>query len=325
MAMEQNDNIIWQLIADKMGGAISKDDQHLLDELLKESKNKLIYDALMSSDETIFKSDFSYDGEIIFDKIHSKIKIRQKRINALKMVSIAAALLICMFSGFSISRLLEKNPVEWVKYTCQAGGYSHLSLPDSSSIYVNSGSSVSYPIRFTKKERYVELDGEAFFEVAKDPKRPFIVHTDFFDVNVLGTSFNVKSYPEDSLAIVSLVSGKIEFSINDSMDKYILSPNEQATISKTTGKIEIQTVNTDYTTGWKDGKLSFFKTNFKAICKMLERRYGYNIIIRNPELYDIILTGSFSNNENIFQVLSAVKHTVDMHYVLENPDTIVIE
>lgn len=318
-----NNDKLWQLIADKMGGAISDSNQALLDEMIKDPINRSIYDILM--EEAADKNNTAEEyNEDLYDLIKLKISKRDALTKKMRFISIAAACVLCIIGGYSLGHIMPDDKIQTITYNCVTGGYSSFLLPDETKVYVNSGTKLIYPIRFTGKTREVEVDGEAYFEVTKDEEKPFIVKTDHISVKVLGTSFNLKSYSSDTTSILSLVSGSVEYHINGSDESFRLKPNEQMIFTKNTGKTEIKNFNTEYLIAWKDGNLSFAKTTLEELCKILEQRFGYKIIIENKELSKMVLTGSFSNNENIFQILDVIKISKDISYHLNN-DVIVIK
>lgn len=318
-----NNDKLWQLIADKMGGAISDSDQALLDEMIKDPINRSIYDILI--EEAADKNNTAEEyNEDLYDLIKLKISKRDALTKKMRFISIAAAFVLCIIGGYSLSHIMPDDKIQTITYNCVTGGYSSFLLPDETKVYVNSGTKLIYPIRFIGKTREVEVDGEAYFEVTKDGEKPFIVKTDHISVKVLGTSFNLKSYSSDTTSILSLVSGSVEYQINGSDESFRLKPNEQMIFTKNTGKTEIKNFNTEYLIAWKDGNLSFAKTTLGELCKILEQRFGYKIIIENKELSKMVLTGSFSNNENIFQIFDVIKISTDISYHLNN-DVIVIK
>jgi len=318
-----NNDKLWQLIADKMGGAISDSNQALLDEMIKDPINRSIYDILI--EEAADKNNTAEEyNEDLYDLIKLKISKRDALTKKMRFISIAAAFVLCIIGGYSLGHIMPDDKIQTITYNCVTGGYSSFLLPDETKVYVNSGTKLIYPIRFTGKTREVEVDGEAYFEVTKDEEKPFIVKTDHISVKVLGTSFNLKSYSSDTTSILSLVSGSVEYQINGSDESFRLKPNEQMIFTKNTGKTEIKNFNTEYLIAWKDGNLSFAKTTLEELCKILEQRFGYKIIIENKELSKMVLTGSFSNNENIFQILDVIKISKDISYHLNN-DVIVIK
>ena len=163
-----------------------------------------------------------------------------------------------------------------------------LELSDGTIVHLNSGTTLKYPVKFIAgQNRQVFLDGEAFFDVSKDKKHPFIVNADKLNVRVLGTHFNVSSYPEDNLTDVVLVEGSVGmYTANEKFDankNTILKPGYKGSFNKNNSHINTKEVNTDMYTSWITGGLVFRDINFTTICKKLERRYDVSIVIKNKK------------------------------------------
>ena len=316
--MVKNNDKLWQLIADKMGGALSDSDRRILDEMMKDPVNRSIYDILTKEEEadnTNYDAEYSED---VYNTIKAKIYKRNVLTGRLRYISIAASLILCIICGYALGHILPEEKVQSITYNCVTGGYSSFLLPDDTKVYVNSGTKLIYPSRFSGKCREVEVDGEAYFEVTKDEEKPFIVKTDNISVKVLGTAFNLKSYSSDSTSVLSLISGSVEYRINGSDEAHLLRPDEQVVLSKNTGRTEVKGFDTEYLTAWKEGNLSFAKISLGELCKILEHRFGYKIIIENCHLSEMVLTGSFANNESIFQILDVIKINTNFSYHLNN-------
>ena len=163
-------------------------------------------------------------------------------------------------------------------------------LSDGTEVYLNAGTVLKYPVKFiTGLNRQVYLlEGEAYFDVAKDAKHPFIVNADDMNVRVLGTKFNVSTYPEDSSINTVLVEGAVSiFGDDKKYDKATsleMKPGHKASWNNSRNNIIIEEVNTNDYTGWIDGKLIFKNTQFKNILKKLERHYNVSITNNNTKL-----------------------------------------
>lgn len=194
-------------------------------------------------------------------------------------------------------------------------------LSDGTKVQLNAGTVLKYPINFIKgKNREVHLVGEAFFEVAKDKAHPFIVHADNLNVRVLGTSFNVNSYPEDKKIKTVLVEGSIALYGNG--EKYeknksiTLSPGKKATYHREKHSIKIKKVNPAKYLGWLNGEMSFYHLNFATIINKLQRHYNVKIKCTNKELKKQIFTATF-REENISQVLESFKLNYPFEYQIQ--------
>ena len=178
-------------------------------------------------------------------------------------------------------------------------------LPDGSVVCLNSGSVLKYdPAFLRKKNREVYLIGEGYFEVQKNPEKPFIVHADDINVKVLGTVFNVRSYPEDSEIEVSLIKGKVNvFSASETRDNVILAPDEQLTYDKRSGKMNHHHVDALQTSQWTTGRLSFVNASVPEIMKAIERKYDVRIVIHSKYLDKEVFSGSISPKLTVEEIL----------------------
>lgn len=199
-------------------------------------------------------------------------------------------------------------------YTISAekGERASVTLPDGTKVYLNAESTLSYPASFSLNERTVQLTGEAYFEVKHDTDAPFIVKTAEIQIKVLGTTFNLYAYPDDSWFEASLVEGSIEVTPYKSPGKQVhLSPNQKARYNHETGEIKVITTDLRVETAWKRGDLIFRNQPFKEIIGQLEIFYGVNITA-NGEYPEELFTGSYHEND-IIQVLK----NLQQHYTFE--------
>lgn len=171
-----------------------------------------------------------------------------------------------------------------------------IQLSDGTLVWLNAGSSLRFPVNFTQqmKNRIVELKGEAFFEVAKNKDKPFIVSTPEIKVKVLGTRFNVSAYEEDKNIKTTLVEGAVSiFDANDLSKNSVLKPKYQTVFHKSSGEMKTQEVSVEKYIAWIDNRLYFENDPFAEITKQIERSYNVKIINHNNELKNIRFTGEF--------------------------------
>lgn len=229
------------------------------------------------------------------------------------------------------------------------GAKTKLKLPDGSQVWVNSDSKLSYPESFTGKKREVYLEGEAYFDVTKDPEHPFIVHTSGIDIRVLGTAFNVKAYQAEPTIEATLVHGVIEVTNTrqPNAPKVILKHHEKLVFNKSAGNAEdpartrentpsnkekpaititqIATHTPDSAfleTAWVYNRLRFEDERFDNLMAQMERWFDVDIRIDNEKIKSIKLTGSFEN-ETIEEALRELQYLVSFTYSIRNR-TIVI-
>jgi len=201
-------------------------------------------------------------------------------------------------------------------------------LSDGTEVYLNAGTSIKYPVKFIKgasREVFL-LSGEAYFDVSKDTEHPFIVHANTVNVRVLGTEFNISSYPEDLAVNTVLVEGAVSlYKSNETFDKVhapVLSPGYKASWDKRNGTVSINKVDTAIYIGWKNGKLIFKNTEFKSIIKKLERHYNVSIVNRNKELNEQYFDATF-DIETIEEVLNSFNKSYKIEYTINNNQIII--
>ena len=205
--------------------------------------------------------------------------------------------------------------------TVPYGKKFEIAMSDGTTAYLNSGSSLKYPIQFLDKgDREVFLKGEAFLKVAKDMSRPFIVKADELNIRVLGTEFNVSTYPEDTLTEVVLVGGAVSlYTDSQSFDiksSTILSPGLKGSYDKTENSIATKPVITSVYTSWIEGELVFRNITFENILKKMERHYNVTIVNENKELSKEEFNASFAE-EPIERILDYFEVTYGITYSIE--------
>ena len=202
---------------------------------------------------------------------------------------------------------------EQIEISTAYGEQKRLVLPDSSEVWLNAGSTITYPKTFTKENRVVTLDGEAYFSVRKDDAKPFIVETSQLSVKVLGTKFNVKAYANDGNITTTLTSGKVEVS-TQSRPPQTLKPNERLTYDKSTSDIEISTVDTVDTNSWVKGKIIFTNATAEEIFRTLERRYDTVIDHSADFSASRRYTVKFLKDENLDEMLNILGDIIGFSY-----------
>ncbi|WP_420321620.1 FecR family protein [Flagellimonas sp.] len=220
----------------------------------------------------------------------------------------------------------QSKQLVYNELTVPLGKKFDLVLSDGTQVKVNAGSTIKYPIQFIEGlSREVEVWGEAYFDVTKDKKHPFLVNANNIQVKVLGTKFNVSSYPEDDAINTVLVEGSVQLfdSENDDAEaSFIIEPNQKASWNKEMGKMTIEEVDTSIYTSWINGRMVFKNTPFKNIRKKLERRYNVVIINHNASLDDKFYNASF-DIETIHQVMEAFRENYDIDYTITNNQIII--
>ncbi len=187
------------------------------------------------------------------------------------------------------------------------GGQYQVVLPDGTRVWLNADSKLQYPKVFSGNNRMVEMEGEAYFEVAKNDAQPFIVQTNREKVEVLGTHFNVNSYPEETTSAVALLEGKVKVSIADQSAEF-LQPGQQSLVKG--GVIQVQQIAIAESVAWKNGEFMFNNESLSSVMRKLARWYDIEVEIA-PDVQDISIWGSLSRYDNFSEALQVIKMTDD--------------
>lgn len=191
-------------------------------------------------------------------------------------------------------------------------GEYNLTLSDGTRVFLNSDSRLTYPVAFGEGRREVVLEGEAYFDVVKDEKRPFVVKTGDLSVRVLGTAFNVKNYPDDLSVEATLVRGSVKILEGD--QEMLLEPGEQARLDRSSGKMNKMQVNTALYTSWKDGLFIFERERLEDILTTLARWYDVNIFYQRSTVKDELFTGDLKKYDGIEEHLKMLEMTTNVQF-----------
>ena len=348
---------IEKIMLDYLEGRLDEKSKRELLQTLKEDdqKRELFFQLKLIWNHSETEADAESAGtreswQRISDKLNSDFVQSLKKqknkpwINLLKYAAIfiigagLTVITVNLVKTFSGRKLIAENET-----IVQKGQKSQVILTDGTKIWLNSETRLRYPSRFgLTGSREVYLEGEAYFEVAKNEKQPFNVNTGNLKIRVLGTSFNVKSYPEDKLVETTLIEGKVCIQkagqSSASCNQVILEPNQKAVFNKSdytivvsdlnTGqnidkkeidsKAPVLAKNTEPITSWKDQILYFDNESLEEIIVKLERWYGYTVIVKDRDLLVHRYKGKFENYETIYQVLDAIRLTTPIRYTVSN-------
>lgn len=282
-----------------------------------ELKDNLLKDLQKTVHQDIESPDFKKLFSRIWYNIERKSQPPKSKMKYLNIaIGIAAALVIGLFIGIYINSVQPTSEPVYYAAHSPKGSVSEMILPDGTVIFLNADSRIRYAMEGEKGIREVFLTGEAWFDVAKNPKKPFVVHTPFYDVQVAGTQFNIKAYDNDNEVITTLEEGEVIIQSSENLklaEDIVLKPGEQAVLSKSSKEFVIRNVNTKWFTSWKDNKLIFINTSLKELVVLLERRFGVEVEVTNKEILDLHFDGTIKN-ESIIEIMEIMKKALPIDY-----------
>ena len=249
-----------------------------------------------------------------------KEKIKEDEINKPRKLIMAgrwdvvAASVITLLVAIGIFYKYNYSKAPVLNYSVQttaAGQKKTVILEDGTKVWLAPKSSLKYPEKFNAGRRFVELQGEAYFEVSKNPHRPFIVHTSALNVQVLGTHFNVNSYKIQNSSTVSLLEGKVKVTLaEEGSEEYFLKPGQELSVNHLTHQIYQHTLDSASVTGWMTNTMIFKNDKLADVAEKIHQMYGVRLIFANQAIADIRLYATFKNDslKNVMETIKAAGH-----------------
>lgn len=241
---------------------------------------------------------------------------------------IACSLIVVAIFGYFGYHQYGRSTEELITKTAQNGEKSIITLTDGSKVYLNSGSSISFPRVFDKSVREITLKGEAFFEVTRNPSQPFIVKTGELVTRVLGTSFNIQAFDANDIS-VSVATGRVQVSQGSfeagkpggPSQTIYLDPLQQ--VSYQNHRFTLSYVDIEKTTSWKNNTLRFDETPLSTVGAILTRWYNVEIGFSNNDIVNCRINGQFKGQQ-LEEVLRSIRYMYNIEYEIKNPNKIIL-
>src|SRR5690554_27762 len=281
-------------------GKSSLDEEKKIREWMEESNSNF---------NCFMKTRREYDIQILSGS--NVIASNKKKLIPLQWIVGAAATIIILIIGGIYLFNIENNIKQYNTIIVPAGQRINLILSDNTNLWLNANTEFRYPTEFSKKNRTVYLDGEAYFEVSKDENKPFIVKTSKGDVHVTGTSFNVEAYSKFDNFVTSLFEGGVDIYIKDNKS-VTLFPNELGILENNQFLIKNITDNDHYL--WKDGLISFRNKGIEEILISLEKYFDIEIQINTSNLPQHTYTGKFRHSDGVEYALRVLQKSINFYY-----------
>lgn len=290
------------MIIGKQKQLLTPEEELMLGEWLGDEKHQALYTDI----ETIWhrirelSSGYTPDAAFYWKELSKRMQTAGKREKTAviplrrfrQFVAAASILLLAVVAGsfFLLTRNPDKPAAEVQQYSIYSGK-SKVLLPDGTEVWLHGKSTLAYTTGFSKKNRHVSVEGEAYFAVARDTEQPFTVQTDGMDIIVHGTKFNVESQKGDSRIQVSLVEGSV--ALRTRCDYKMLEPGEAGIFNKKSNSLQVNKADVAYASLWTADQLRFEQKNLKEICRILSKWYGVRIdldpVIAEKYAYTFVL------------------------------------
>lgn len=332
---------LYALLARELAGILTEDEAAALQQLLQQYPDASYIREVFAQNWTPAGKQYSEQHvQQLLEKHHLRMQAFtntttvevpvQRRMWKLYSGIAASVLVLLAIGGYWWYAPAKKTPAPLAQMVTQKRMRSQVLLPDGSRVWLNAGSKLDYPKQFAAHApREVTLEGEAFFIVTSDAERPFRVHTKTFHIRVLGTSFNVRAYPQEDSAVTSLVQGSVEVVLENADNRVVsLKPNEKLTVPvKVIAPAESNTVAAPAPivlyksklspvrdsilteTAWVQNKLAFKHLQLEKVATMLEEWYGVEIGFKDNRKKQLYFSGVFES-ESLEQVLNALETTL---------------
>lgn len=326
---------IQDLLDKYLAGACSPEEvrqvrKHMADPALEQA-----LDAFMQAKWAELPEGVSGDLTMLSKERYNRI---QRRIGVRKAIPLswyyaAASVLFMMLAGaayiFRHDVLDIIDPIKTITYSTAPGQQLSVRLPDGSRVWMNTASRLSFPEKFRGNTRHIYMSGEAFFEVAHDEKKPFFVHAANFYTRVLGTSFNVKAYPQtDEPIYVTVATGTVAVGVVDSLEHSReltrLTPNHRVLYNRMTHTVYGDSIAAGQVSAWREGRLVFRQAGLQEMVSTLERWYGVSITVQAPTMGTTCsFTADYYAGISLRDVLEALQITGKITYTLEGNQVVI--
>ncbi|MFV0591451.1 MAG: FecR family protein [Draconibacterium sp.] len=308
---------IWESITNKITGELNYAEEAVVEEWLgQDRQNKKVLDRLIQI--------WQYNPRQIDSNpaIYRKYLRRKNQFTKKKTVSpfvyytlrIAGILFLLLASMFIFDSIIEskRNEIVYQEISVPKGSRSTFNLPDGTKVWLSNNSTIRFPSEFIGRSRELEIEGEAYFEVTHNHKKPFVVNIGKNRIRVLGTHFSVTAYPDDNEVRTDLVEGKIQFDIANNkggFHSYVVKPSHSLVWNKTSGKLYESRVPDGFYDYWRKGIYEFRNETLEDLALKIDRIYNTQLVFEDEELKQKRFSGTISIDDNIFTFIEAVKST----------------
>lgn len=326
--MQNTDNQLAELARGFFEGRLSYDEEQMLFGFLQENEEQRArFDAMEQAWNATHIPSAAVEEEWrrVWCRVQgsSPIRMRSRKMYLRRKLAAAAVALVLVSSLVTYFFSSHHSGPE-AYYTCIAplGGKAEVVLPDGSRVWLNAGSDLRYPASFGSDSRVVELNGEAYFEVAKHAGFKFTVNTKGYDVIVHGTKFNVSAYADDATVTTTLLEGSVQ--VSHDKERVMMVPGEKVTLNQASGEL-IKTKASTKANAWIHGNTEYESITLANLVKVLSRRFNMNITVQSPSLRDERLAISLNNGEDFDGIMRGLQRIIPIRVVRQGKNVQIFE
>lgn len=317
---QQHSDMINEILPRYCEGAVTEEERKIAEDWINQSKEnyrtaRQIHTIYLATNT--IKVLEEVDTEKALKNVFVSMSKNKKVVWLNRLQRIAAVLLLPALITILVQNSInhETSEVRMVEVKTNPGMTTTLDLPDGTTVYLNSESSLQYPSYFEGDQRRVKLSGEAYFAVAKNTEQRFIVSTPHdAQIEVLGTVFNVEAFEKDTMITTTLLEGKVSFSYStdDRPEKIVMKPGQKLVYDSNRMQAQLFSTTGESETAWKDGRIVFQNTPFQQALRMLEKRYNVEFVVSTSKYAKDSFTGSFASQRldrvlEVFKISSKIK------------------
>lgn len=282
-------------------------------------------EASEENKRTFYKERKLFDALMLHDDQDTDNRVRTKRTPKiiLQWLKVAAIITLALTSNYLYQEYkASREVIAMNTVSVPAGQRTNITLPDGTNVWLNARTTLQYPATFNKKQRTVLLKGEAYFDVTKNKKVPFVVRTDRYDIEVLGTQFDVDAYPGQKDFETTLMKGSVKITSQQSPGQTVtLRPEHKVSVKD--GQLEVTKVEDFNPYRWKEGLICFKDEPFRSIMKDFEKYYGIRVIINNQDVLQYSYNGKFRQADGVDYALRVLQRDIHFKYEKDNDEQII--
>lgn len=281
-----------------------------------------------TENEQVFYKERKLFDAILLNSNQSSVTQRStsplfRKLITTQWLRMAGIVILTLLANYLYQQYKEDHaPMSMNTISVPAGQRANITLPDGTNVWLNARTTLQYPASFSRRQRTVTLNGEAYFDVSKDKEKPFVVQTKSYNIEVLGTKFNVNAYDGQNEFETALMQGSVKVNSHSEPNQTVtLVPTQRVYLKD--GKLKTGIIEETDAYRWTEGLMCFKSTPFSQIVNSFEKYYGVKMVIKNENVLKYSFTGKFRQSEGLDYALRILQNSIDFKYDKDNDKEII--